>query len=57
MLTVSLLESDAPLVDQTKMLTEYVPDGRLMIGYALIVVPAATMAEDEVTSNVWPAAL
>jgi len=52
MLTVLLCESDAPLVDQTKTLTEYVPDGRLITGYALIVDPAATIAEDELTSNV-----
>jgi len=52
MLTVLLCESDAPLIDQTKTLTEYVPDGRLITGYALIVDPAATIAEDELTSNV-----
>jgi len=52
MLTVSLCESDAPFDAHTKIVTEYVPDARLKTGYALTVAPAATTADDVVTSIV-----
>jgi len=57
MVTVSLCESDAPFDAHTKILTEYVPDGRLRITGVLTVAPAATIAVEVVTSNVCPAEL
>jgi len=39
-------ESEFPLVDHTKTLTEYVPDGRLMTGNADAADKADTVAVD-----------
>jgi len=53
----SLDESDDPVVDHTKMLTEYVPDGSVVGTNADCVAPAATVTEPVATWSVCPAEL
>lgn len=50
--TVWLDERDDPVVDHTKTLTEYVPDGRLVTTKAVELCPAASVTVDVATWSV-----
>jgi hypothetical protein len=50
-------EAGVPVVDHTKTLTEYVPEGTLTTTYAVCDAPAPSVIVDVATSTVCPAEL